>query len=354
MHNFEYETSSVHYLKNDIISISASDVMFLSLPFIDVLQGTQLLAIDVAAATGLLRRILEIQCDKRLQDTVKNGDIESLSVLKSQIPGLDYVVFVKGSGPHDIQYDYQQDKPPKEIIVICKCAEAVLRGAQVYVPGILARNAHVEKGDLVEVSVGVEQPSRDNGWAIGITHGIVLQGLKTDPQYLARDGLYISQGTTTMSRARMFHGLLGLAVDMTDTVFKLTSFNDPQEGERILDMCAAPGGKTTAIASLMKDKGEVITVDRYLLPWFKKACCGPLRLGPGDRCVLRDAIASASRSEKLNDEAIEDTLEKVVKLLAYISDKDLFAEFYRKKLARWPCLYFVKCRIGHLSWKKFS
>ena len=36
----------------------------------------------------------------------------------------------------------------------------------------------------------------------------------------------------------------------------------------------------------------------------------------------------------MSDEAIEDTLEKVVKLLAYISDKDLYAEFYRKKLAR--------------------
>lgn len=37
---------------------------------------------------------------------------------------------------------------------------------------------------------------------------------------------------------------------------------DPQQGERILDMCAAPGGKTTAIAILMKDKGEVVAVDR--------------------------------------------------------------------------------------------
>lgn len=37
---------------------------------------------------------------------------------------------------------------------------------------------------------------------------------------------------------------------------------DPQKGERVLDMCAAPGGKTTAIAILMKDEGEVIAVDR--------------------------------------------------------------------------------------------
>eukprot|EP00884_Botryococcus_braunii_P010588 jgi/Botrbrau1/19530/Bobra.0035s0026.1 len=42
---------------------------------------------------------------------------------------------------------------------------------------------------------------------------------------------------------------------------------------------------------------------------------------------------SLGSSEKLSDQAIEETYEKLVKLLAYISDKDLFAEFYRKKLA---------------------
>lgn len=47
-----------------------------------------------------------------------------------------------------------------------------------------------------------------------------------------------------------------------------------------------------------------------------------------------DNILKKGGNEKLSDEAIEETLEKVVKLLAYISDKDLFAEFYRKKLAR--------------------
>jgi 16S rRNA (cytosine967-C5)-methyltransferase len=36
----------------------------------------------------------------------------------------------------------------------------------------------------------------------------------------------------------------------------------PQRGERILDACAAPGGKTTHIAELMTDTGEVIALDK--------------------------------------------------------------------------------------------
>ncbi|XP_074564963.1 cullin-1-like [Curcuma longa] len=45
-------------------------------------------------------------------------------------------------------------------------------------------------------------------------------------------------------------------------------------------------------------------------------------------------ILKKGGSEKLSDEAIEQILEKVVNLLGYIYDKDLFAELYRKKLAR--------------------
>ncbi|MCP9806423.1 16S rRNA (cytosine(967)-C(5))-methyltransferase [Cyanobium sp. T1B-Tous] len=37
---------------------------------------------------------------------------------------------------------------------------------------------------------------------------------------------------------------------------------DPQPGERILDACAAPGGKSTHLAELMGDQGEVWAVDR--------------------------------------------------------------------------------------------
>jgi 16S rRNA (cytosine967-C5)-methyltransferase len=37
---------------------------------------------------------------------------------------------------------------------------------------------------------------------------------------------------------------------------------DPRPGERVLDLCAAPGGKSTHIAALMQGRGEVLAVER--------------------------------------------------------------------------------------------
>jgi 16S rRNA (cytosine967-C5)-methyltransferase len=42
----------------------------------------------------------------------------------------------------------------------------------------------------------------------------------------------------------------------------ITFLLDPHPGEKVLDACAAPGGKATHIAELMDDKGQVTAVDR--------------------------------------------------------------------------------------------
>ena len=38
---------------------------------------------------------------------------------------------------------------------------------------------------------------------------------------------------------------------------------DPKPGERVLDICAAPGGKSFTAAMLMQNAGEIISCDLY-------------------------------------------------------------------------------------------
>jgi 16S rRNA (cytosine967-C5)-methyltransferase len=69
---------------------------------------------------------------------------------------------------------------------------------------------------------------------------------------------------------------------------------DPRRGERVLDTCAAPGGKTTAIAERMGARGEVVALDRNTrrLDLVRRHL---RRLGlDGVRCAERDATRPLS------------------------------------------------------------
>eukprot|EP00698_Gefionella_okellyi_P016274 TRINITY_DN464_c0_g1_i8.p1 TRINITY_DN464_c0_g1~~TRINITY_DN464_c0_g1_i8.p1 ORF type:complete len:222 (+),score=3.35 TRINITY_DN464_c0_g1_i8:638-1303(+) len=77
---------------------------------------------------------------------------------------------------------------------------------------------------------------------------------------------------------------------------------DPLPGERVIDMCAAPGGKTTHIATLMQDKGTVIALDRNA---GKVACIVAAAKRWGLTCIeahVQDATVCVVQAEDTLDE----------------------------------------------------
>lgn len=55
----------------------------------------------------------------------------------------------------------------------------------------------------------------------------------------------------------------GLFMPQSRAAMAVARVLGPRPGERVLDLCAAPGGKTTHLAALMGDAGDVVAVERH-------------------------------------------------------------------------------------------
>lgn len=80
------------------------------------------------------------------------------------------------------------------------------------------------------------------------------------PIAMAPQGLQLSQGVGAMARQP---GYGAGQWSVQDRAAQLVApLLQPQPGHVVVDMCAAPGGKTTHMAELMGDQGRIIAVDR--------------------------------------------------------------------------------------------
>jgi 16S rRNA (cytosine967-C5)-methyltransferase len=118
---------------------------------------------------------------------------------------------------------------------------------------------------------------------------LAKEGLGAEPCRVSPQGLALTKGAPASSRA-FSQGwyyvqdeaaqLVGLAVG-------------PQPGERVLDACAAPGGKSIHLAELMGDRGEIVAADASedRIPMIAENC---RRLGVSS---VHPVVADLSRTD---------------------------------------------------------
>ncbi|KAI4806358.1 hypothetical protein KUCAC02_017187 [Chaenocephalus aceratus] len=177
-------------------------------------------------------------------------------------PRIPDVLLLPVDGPRPVE------QLSSEVVVGAQCGSAVLRGANVFVPGILASPKFMKAGDVVSVFSDLEGRCTRGATSFQGMRGFVGNGVAQ----IDRSGIFCTDVAAK-----------GVGVRMVEPLYQSPSFDGvlphlaflqnlpsvvvghvlgPLPGERILDMCAAPGGKTCHIAALMRDQGEVVALEK--------------------------------------------------------------------------------------------
>ena len=86
------------------------------------------------------------------------------------------------------------------------------------------------------------------------------QGVETAPADGIPEGLVV-KGQYDVHGSKLFDE--GALMPQSRASMRVAHIVDPQPGDRVLDMCAAPGAKATHLAALMRNDGSVLAVEKH-------------------------------------------------------------------------------------------
>lgn len=95
-----------------------------------------------------------------------------------------------------------------------------------------------------------------------LIHLLEEDGIESEKTLLSQEGIRVENASVTeLSGTQACQS--GLFTIQDQGAMLIAETLDPKAGEQVLDMCAAPGGKTTYFAEMMENCGQIVARDLY-------------------------------------------------------------------------------------------